>query len=137
MFNLLTHPATTNLDKMCHQRRNIFWACPQGWQHDRENVQPIIEVAAKFAPVHHLHQITICCRHQPDVHLISPSAAQAFELLFLQHAQQFGLQCRRYIAHLVQEERASVSQFETANLLRDRSGEGASLVAKKLTFQQI
>src|SRR6266849_6975912 len=137
MFNLITHPATTNLDKMCHQCRNIFWARPQWWQQHRENIQTIIEVAAKFAPVHHLHQITVRCRHQTNVHLMSPTAAQALELLFLQHAQQLGLQCRRYIAHFVQEERAFVGQLETANLLRDGSGEGASLVAKELTFQQI
>src|SRR2546427_7326082 len=68
---------------------------------------------------------------------MSPSAAQAFEFLFLQYAQQFGLQGRRNIAHLVQEERAFVGQFETANLLHYGSGERALLVAKKFTFQQI
>jgi hypothetical protein len=55
---------------------------------------------------------------------------QAFELLFLQYAQKFGLQCRRNIAHLVQEERAFIGQLKTANLLRYGSGERASLAAK-------
>jgi hypothetical protein len=57
--------------------------------------------------------------------------------LFLQDTQQFGLQAWWNIAHLVQEQRPFVGQFETANLLRYGSSKRASLVAKKLAFQQI
>ena len=90
-----------------------------------EDIQTIVEVAAKFASIHHLRQIPIGCSHQPYVHLVSPSAAQALEFLFLQYAQQFGLQCRRNITHLVQEKCTFVGQLETANLLRYGSGERA------------
>jgi hypothetical protein len=69
--------------------------------------------------------------------LVSASAAQALELLFLQYSQQFRLQRQRNIADLVEEESAFVSQFETADPLRYGSGEGASLVAKELTFQKV
>src|SRR5258708_4750689 len=131
------HPVAKNLDKMLHQGRNVLTARPQGWQQDWKHIQTVVEVAAKFAPLHHLRQVTVRGSHEANVHLVSPSAAQALEFLFLQHAQQFGLQRRRYIAHLVQEERAFVGQFETANLLCNRSGERTSFVAKKLTFQQI
>jgi hypothetical protein len=55
----------------------------------------------------------------------------------LQNTQQFGLECRWNIAHLVEEKRTFVGQLESANLLRYGSGERALLVAKKLTFQQI
>ena len=112
-------------------------ARPQWWQQHGENIQSIVEVAAKLASIHHLRQITIRGSHQPNIHLVSPGATQALELLFLQYTQQFGLQRRRNIAHLVQKERAFVGQLETSNLLRDGSGECAFLVAKKLTFQQI
>ncbi len=135
MFDLLAHPAAINLDKMCHQGRNVFAALPQRWQQDREHVQTIVEVAAKFAPLHHVRQISVGRSHEPNVHLVSPGAAQALELLFLQDAQQFGLQCQRDIAHFVQEERPFVGQLETADLLRDGAGESALLMAKKLAFQ--
>jgi hypothetical protein len=65
---------------------------------------------------------------------MSPIAAQAFELLFLQYAQELRLQCRRNVAHLIQEERAFVGQFKTADLLRDCPGERTSLVAKQAHF---
>src|SRR5437868_9697739 len=68
---------------------------------------------------------------------MSSCATQALELLFLQDAKQFGLQRRRNIADLVQEERAFIGQLEAANFLRDGSSERAFLVAEELTFQQI
>src|SRR5208282_4940908 len=116
---------------------NVFAAFPQWWQQDGEDIQTIVEVAAKFASIRHLCQIPIGCSHQSHVHLVSPGAAQALEFLFLQYAEQFGLQCRWNITHLVEEERTLVSQLETANFLRDGSGERALLVAEELTFQQI
>src|SRR5271169_2569631 len=103
---------------MRHQGRNILAALPQWWQQDGEDIQTVVEVATKFASTHHLRQIPIRCSHQAHVHLVSPSAAQALEFLFLQDAQQLGLQCRWNIANLIEEEGTFVSQLETANLLR-------------------
>src|SRR5271156_5362497 len=121
---------------MCHQGWDVFAALPQWWQQDGEDIQTVVEVATKFASIHHLRQIPIRCSHQPHVHLVSPSAAQALEFLFLQYAQQFGLQCRRNIAYLVQEKCAFIGGLETADLLRDGTGECTPFVAKKLTLQQ-
>src|SRR6266849_5818646 len=135
MFNLLIHPSGINLDKMCDQRRNVFATRPQWWQRNREHIQTVVEVAAKFVALHHLHQISIGRRYQANVHLVSSSAAQALELLLLQDTQQFGLQSRRNISHLVQEKRPLVRQFETANLLRNSASKSASLMAKRLAFQ--
>src|SRR6266851_7491254 len=137
MFDLLIHAARINLDKVFHQCRNVFATRPQRWQRNREHIQTVVEVAAKFVPLDHLHQISVGRSYQANVHLVSPSAAQAFELLFLQDTQQFGLQSRRNISHLVQEERPFVSQFEATDLLRDSPGKSASLMPKKLAFQQI
>ena len=48
-----------------------------------------------------------------------------------------GCKSRRNIAHLVQEERPFVGQFEAANLLRDSTGESAFLMTEELALQQI
>ena len=137
VLDLPAQPAAENLDKMRHQGRDVFPARPQGWQPEGKNIETVVEVTTKFATLHHLRQVTVRRSDQPNIHLMSPRAAQALELLFLQYAQKFGLQCRRNIAHLVQEKRALVGQLKTANLLRYGSGERASLVTKKLTFQQV
>src|SRR5882762_1405969 len=122
---------------MRYQGWNVFAACPQRRQQHWEHIQTVVEVATKFASRHHLHQITVGCSHQPHVHLVSPSAAQALKFLFLQHPQQLRLERRWNIAHFVEEECAFIGQLKTANLLRYGSSEGAFLVAKQLTFQQI
>src|SRR5580704_5571873 len=137
VLDLPAQPAAENLDKMCHQRRDVFAARPQSWQYQGKNIETVVEVTTKFATIHHLYQVAVRRGDEPYVHLMSSSAAQALELLFLQYAQKFGLQCRWNIAHLVQEKRSFVGQLKTADLLRYGSGERAFLVAKKLTFQQI
>ena len=75
-------------------------------------------------------------RHQPHVHLDRLGAAQALELLFLQHAEQLGLQLRGDVADLVEEQRPLVRQLEAADLLADGAGEGALLVAEQLALQE-
>src|ERR1700730_5660287 len=122
---------------MSHQGWNVFWALPQRWQQKRKDIQTIVEIAAKVAPLHHLRQIPIRCSNKPNVHFVSPGAPQTLKLLFLQDAQQFGLQRRRNITYLVQEKSTFVGQLETANPLRYGSGERSFLVAKELAFQQI
>src|SRR6202043_3841955 len=111
LFDLPTYPTAEDLGKMRYEDRNVFAARPQWWKQDGKHIQTIAEVAAKLAALRHLRQVTICCRHQPDVHLVSPSAAQTLELLFLEHSQQFRLQRQRNIANLIEEESTSVGQF--------------------------
>jgi hypothetical protein len=77
------------------------------------------------------------CSYKPNIHLVSSTAAQAFEFLFLQYSEQFGLQLRRNVADLVKEEGALVGQLEPAKFLRNGSSERALFVAEQLAFQQI
>ncbi len=63
-------------------------------------------------------------------------AAQAFEFLFLQNAQEFGLQLHGQVADFIEEKRAAVGKFEAADFLIDRSGKSAALVAEKFGFEQ-
>jgi hypothetical protein len=98
-------------------------------------LQSIVEIAAKFPPLHHFRQIPVRRSHQPNVHPVSSSAAQALELLFLQDTQQFRLQRRWNISHFVEEKRPFIGQFKTANLLRNGPSKRAFLMAKKLAFQ--
>jgi hypothetical protein len=137
MVDLPTYAVAKDLDKMFHKGGNIFTALSQGRQLDRKYIQTKIEITTKFAISHHLGQVTVGCSDKPNIHLVSPTATQAFEFLFLQYAKQFGLKLRRNIADLIQEERAFIGQLEAAKLLRDSSSECSLFVAKKLAFQKI
>jgi len=120
---------------MFHQRRNVFTRARNGGQRDRKHIQTVVEVAAKFVPLHHVHQISVGRGHEPNVHLVSPECCPSVRTpVPVGHAAVWAA-VRRNIAHFVQEERAFVGQLETANLLRYGSGERAAFVAKKLAFQ--
>ena len=74
--------------------------------------------------------------HDPHVDTLRPRAAEPLELLLLQHAQQLRLELERNVADLVEEERAAVGELEAADLLRDRAGERAALVAEELALEK-
>jgi putative addiction module component (TIGR02574 family) len=62
--------------------------------------------------------------------------ADAAELALLKDVKQVRLHRRRHIAHLVEEERAAMGQFEQAALSPDRARERARLVAEQLRGQK-
>jgi len=102
-----------------------------------KNIQAKVKVTAKVAIAHHLRKVAMGRSHEPNVYMVSSTAAQTLEFLFLQYSQQFGLQRRWNIAHFVEEKRALVGQLEASKLLRNCSCERALFVAEELTFQQI
>ena len=63
--------------------------------------------------------------------------ADAFDLAFLDRAQQLGLQVQPEIADLVQEQRAVGRQLELAELLPVRARERAALVAEQRALGQL
>ena len=63
-------------------------------------------------------------------------AAEALEVLLLQHAQHLALCQRRHVADFVEEQRAAVALLELADAAAVGPGEGALLVAEQLALQQ-
>src|SRR5260370_11029229 len=85
---------------------------------------------------HHRFQIAVCRGNQTRIRSKGARASQPLELPLLQHAEQFGLQFERNFSYFVQENRAAISHFETANPLRDRSCKCGCLVSEQVAFQQ-
>src|SRR6201997_1333635 len=137
LFYVLPHPPGKYLGEMKDQLAYVLPALSQGRNHDRENVQPIVKITAEFMACDHLGQIAMGSGNQPHVDVMRAAAAQALELLFLQHAQKFRLQGQRQVSDLVQKESAGISHFEAANLLCNGPGKGTLLMPKQLTLQQI
>src|SRR5215472_6585412 len=65
------------------------------------------------------------------------SAAQALELLFLQNAQQLGLEGQRQVTDFVQKESSGISHFEAADFLCDGPRKSTLLVSKQFALQEI
>src|SRR5262249_23191396 len=91
---------------------------------------------SKLAFANRLEQIAIGRGNDPDVDLDRLRPADALELALLEHAQELDLNVHRHLPDLIQEDRASLGQFESPDPPLDRSGERAFLMAEQLAFDQ-
>lgn len=107
----------------------------QGRQGNLDHVQPVIEIVAEGALLHHGRQVLVGGRHHADVHLDLLAAAHTLELPFLQNAQQLDLQVRRQLGDFVQKKRAAVGLLKTAPAHGHRAGERPLFMAEKLALE--
>ena len=135
-FDLSIHAAGVLSDEVADEQRNVLAALPQRRDRDGENSQAVVEVAAKLAVGNHLFQVAIRGRDEAHVDRNRARAAQPFEFFFLQSAQELGLKFGRKVAHFVEKQSALMSQFQPSDFLGDRTGKGASFMAKQLAFEQ-
>ena len=63
-----------------------------------------------------LREVSVGRGHQANIDMDGARAAQAFEFLLLQNAQELGLQFERNIADLVEKQRAAMGQLEAADV---------------------
>src|SRR5438067_861490 len=101
---------------MVDEQGNVFAAVAQGWQLDTEDVQPVIEIRAETAGLHQRFKALVGRRDGPEIDLDLLVAADADDLLLLEHAQQVGLGLQADVADLVEEDGASVGDLELALL---------------------
>ena len=122
---------------MLHQQRDVVLAVAQRRQLDRDDVQPVEQVLAELAFLHHLAQVDVGRGDDPDVDLDRLHAAEAREVALLDHAQQLRLRLERDVADLVEEDAALVGELEEPLLGIDGAGEGALHVAEQRRLEEI
>ena len=94
--------------------------------------------SARNVPAAHVvGQVAVGGGDHAHVHAHGLRAADALELLLLQHAQQLHLRLERQVADLVEEDGAVVGQLEAALLLLHRAGERAAFVAEQLALDSV
>src|SRR5437870_2643428 len=123
-------------DEVIDERVDVLRPLTEGRYRDREDVQAVVQIVTEAAPFDHPGEVAVRGGDQTDVDVDRPCPAETLELVFLQHAQELRLQLERDLAHLVQEERATVSQLEPSDPLRDRAGERPPLVPEQLALEQ-
>jgi hypothetical protein len=65
------------------------------------------------------------------------SAADAFEASVLQDSQQFGLKWQRHVADLVEEDGATGSLLELADVCLEGISEGSLFVTEQLALEKV
>ena len=124
------------LDEVADEQRHVFAAFAQRRNLNGKNVEAIVEVAAKFAVGDEAREVAIGGGDDADVDGLGAIAAEAFEFLLLQDAQEFWLELERDVADFVEEKSAAIGEFEAADFLVDGAGEGAAFVAEEFGFEQ-
>ena len=94
------------------------------------------EVVAEAAAAHLAIEVAPRRREDADVDALPSAGADALHLAALDRAEELGLERRLELADLVEEERAAVGLLEDAAVLRQRSGEGAALVAEERRLEK-
>ena len=107
------------------------------WRHKEGNhVQAIKKVFPEVSFLNLLFEILVGSADNSYVHGQIRPGANRGKALFLDHAQHFRLSAQAHIANLVQEERASICQFEPPDLVFMRARESSLDVAKQLALQE-
>ena len=119
------------------QRELVVAALAQRRQVQVEHVQPVVQVLAQRARALRLLEVAVRRRDHAHVDVDLLAAADAAEIPLLERAQELGLQERRHLPDLVEEDGPAVGQLERAQPGCDRAREGPLLVAEQLGFQQV
>src|SRR5262249_25845564 len=92
--------------------------------------------AAESTLGNELREVAIRGGNHANIDALRAIATQALKFLFLQHAEELGLQLQRDVADFVEKKCAAVGELEAADFLVDRAGECAALVTEQLGFEQ-
>src|SRR5580700_7768613 len=105
------------LNKMLDQKWNVFGPLAEWRNGNGEDVQAVVEIAAKLSLEDHSLQVAMGRGDDTNVYFLCSRTSQPLELALLQHAKEFRLQLQRDITYFVQEQRALVGYFDPANFL--------------------
>src|SRR6202022_3876150 len=123
------------LQKMLHEKRNVFRPLFERGELNRHNAEAVIEVFAKLSFPEQCAQVLICRCNNPHIDGKECVRADAPHLLFLQNAKQLYLKTQARLRYLVQEDRAAVGCLKQSAPAVIRARERALLMSKQLAFQ--
>ena len=86
-LDALLHSLRELRQEILDQQRNVLTPLTQRRHRDGKNIQPVKQITAKLTRRYEFFQITVGGSDNPNVSCDRSSAAQAFELFFLQCAQ--------------------------------------------------
>jgi len=129
-------PGGIAAQEIIEEFRDVFGAFPQWRQVQRQDVEAVKEILAEGPGGDGLAQVPVGGGDDAHVHGPGLGVAQGFDLVFLEHAQDAGLQGKRHVADFVEEDGAAAAGFEKADLVPVRTGEGAFAVAEEFRFEE-
>src|SRR5471030_648492 len=102
-----------------------------------KHAKPEKEVRPKPALRHSSLHVLVRCSDHPYVHIDRLKATQAFNLAFLDKAQQRDLTLMRKVANFVEEQRSAMRLLDSPYLALRGTCERSALIAEQFRMQQI
>ncbi len=90
-----------HLQKPICQQQNVLPALPQGWQFNRNHMQPIIQIFSKPAGPNFFLRISISRTDKSYIHPLSDITPNLLEFTGLQKTQHFLLQRQVHLTELI------------------------------------
>jgi len=123
--------------EVVHQQRQVPTPLPKRREAQFHDGDPVIEVQSEPLPGHFAHQVAVGGGDQPEADLSDPVFSHPPVFLFLEDAEQLGLDCRRQVADLVEEQRAAIGLLQQSPPIGPGAGESAAHVAEQLALQEV
>jgi hypothetical protein len=116
--------------KMLDQGGDIFAALAQRWEAQRKDVDAVKKILSEFSVAHQGFEVAVSGDDDAHVHGDGAVAADALDLSFFEHAQQFCLHGEWHVADLVEKDGAVLRLLEFADMAGGGAGEGSFFVAE-------
>src|SRR5579862_5358934 len=136
LFHPLMHPLGKNFHEMTCKQRYVFRAIPQRRQSDWKNMEAIEQIAPESIFRNQLLQVLVRRHYQAHIYTLCLRTSKPLEFRFLQDTQKLGLQLKRDIADLIEEESSGVRSLKASDTPDNRTGESSSLMSEQLALQE-
>src|SRR5712692_10057323 len=136
-FHVLLIALPELVEEIVAEERDVLGPLPQGRHPQRDGVDAEIEILAEAPLAQRGVEVDVRGADQAEIDVHDPVAADRPVLALLQDTQQLGLEIRRHLADLVQQQRAALRHLEQDFLVHRRAGERALLVAEELRLDEI
>ena len=90
---------------MVSEKRDIFGPLSERWQHQRNDIKPVIKILTKRAFFNSLFEVTVGYSYNSDICLMHLCGADYTVLFLLKEAQKLGLQRERETVNVIQDNR--------------------------------
>src|SRR2546426_2151354 len=130
------HGRPNLLQESLGQGKDVLAPLAERRQRDLEDAKPVVKVLAEIASGQRRLQIAIRGRHDAQVGLERTGPPQPLKFALLEDAQEFGLDGRTHLPHLIEEQNAPGGLLDPARVGRRRSRECPLLVAEELRLEE-
>ena len=129
-------PLPVQLQQAREHGKDILAACAQRREAHGEAVEPRQQVGAEPPCAHDLHERLLAGHHHPHVNRHRPGLAERLYGPLLEDAQKLGLQGKRQIRDLVEQQRPAVGAAKVTGAGPIGPGEGSAAIPEQLALGQ-